>query len=69
MNSSLNQYRDKGNEVQKMPSEEYIKLLDDESETKSHELITECLDYYSVNGVSELTEEQIAEFCRVKGLT
>lgn len=51
-----------------MAKEQYIKLLSDASETKSHELITECLDYYNVNGVSELTEEQIAEFCRLKGI-
>ena len=52
-----------------MDKEQYIQLLADVSDTKTHELITECLDYYNVNGVSELTEEQLAEFCRLKGLT
>ena len=52
-----------------MDKEQYIQLLADVSDTKTHELITECLDYYNVNGVSELTEAQLAEFCRQKGLT
>lgn len=48
--------------------ETYIDLLAEKSETKSHELIKECLDYYNVNGVFELTEEQVINFCKMKGL-
>ena len=51
-----------------MPSEEYIKLLADASDTRYGDLLVECLDYYKVLGTSELTEEQLAEFCRQKGI-
>ena len=65
----MNRYRDKGSEVQKMDKAQYIQLLADASETRYGDLLVECLDYYKVLGTSELTEEQLAEFCRVKGLT
>lgn len=47
---------------------EYVKMLANGSRTESHELIEECLEYYGVDGVKELTEEQVKEFCRIKGL-
>lgn len=47
---------------------EYVKMLANGSRTENHELIEECLGYYGVNGVQELTEEQVKEFCRMKGL-
>ena len=65
----MNRYRDKGSEVQKMDKAQYIKLLVDASDTRYGDLLVECLDYYKVLGTSELTEEQLAEFCRLKGLT
>ena len=52
-----------------MAKEQYIKLLSDASSTRYGDLLLECLDYYKVFGIAELTEEQLAEFCRVKGLT
>ena len=52
-----------------MDKEQYIKLLADASDTRYGDLLVECLDYYKVFGTSELTEEQLAEFCRRKGLT
>ena len=52
-----------------MDKTQYIQLLADASETRYGDLLVECLDYYKVFGTSELTEEQLAEFCRLKGLT
>lgn len=52
-----------------MDKAQYIKLLVDASDTRYGDLLVECLDYYKVLGTSELTEEQLAEFCRQKGLT
>ena len=52
-----------------MDKAQYIKLLVDASDTRYGDLLVECLDYYKVFGTSELTEEQLAEFCRQKGLT
>ena len=52
-----------------MSKEDYIKLLSDASDTRYGDLLVECLDYYKVFGTSELTEEQLADFCSMKGLT
>ena len=52
-----------------MDKEQYIKLLADASDTRYGDLLVECLDYYKAYGTSELTEEQLADFCRMKGLT
>ena len=52
-----------------MDKAQYIKLLVDASDTRYGDLLVECLDYYKAYGTSELTEEQLAEFCRQKGLT
>ena len=52
-----------------MSNDDYIKLLSNTSDTRYGDLLVECLDYYKVLGTSELTEEQLAEFCRQKGLT
>ena len=46
-----------------------VKKLADASSTSSHELIEECLNYYGVYGVQELSEKKIEDFCRMKGLT
>ena len=48
--------------------DKYIKLLMSASRTKKHELIEECLDYFIVYGVIELTAGQLADFCCMKGL-
>ena len=52
-----------------MDKAQYIKLLSNATDTRCRDLLVECLDYYKVLGTSELTEEQLAEFCRQKGLT
>ena len=52
-----------------MDKAQYIKLLVDASDTRYGGLLVECLDYYKAYGTSELTEEQLADFCRMKGLT
>ena len=51
-----------------MSNDDYIKLLSNTSDTRYGDLLVECLDYYKVLGTSELTEEQLAEFCRMKGI-
>ena len=52
-----------------MDKAQYIKLLVDASDTRYGDLLVECLDYYKAYGTSELTDEQLADFCRMKGLT
>lgn len=52
-----------------MAKEQYIKLLSDASDTRYGDLLVECLDYFGVCGTSELTEEQLAEYCKLKGIT
>ena len=47
---------------------EYVKMLANCSRTEKHELIEECLEYFGVFGIQELTEEQLKEFYRIKGL-
>lgn len=47
---------------------EYISLLARNSRTSNHELIEECITYYGAYGMQELTEEQVKEFCKKKGL-
>lgn len=47
---------------------EYVKMLANGSRTEKHELIEECLEYFGAFGIQELTEEQVKEFCRLKGL-
>lgn len=64
----MNRYRDKGSEVQKMDKTDYIKLLSDASSTRYGDLLLECLNYYKVFGTAELTEEQLKEFCKLKGI-
>ena len=48
--------------------DKYIKLLADKSKTQGHELIEECLVYYGVIGVRELTKQQVEDFCRRNAL-
>ena len=45
----------------------YIKLLSNAS-GKRGELLLECLNYYDVYGLQELTEQQLKSFCKLKGL-
>ena len=52
-----------------MDKAQYIKLFSNASDTRYGDLLVECLDYYKVLDTSELTEEQLEEFCRLKGLT
>ena len=51
-----------------MSKSDYILLLGSKSKTKYHELIEECLDYYNTSSIKDLTEIQLAEFCKRKGL-
>ena len=51
-----------------MDKAQYIKLLVDASDTRYGDLLVECLDYYKVLGTSELAEEQLEEFCKLKGI-
>lgn len=51
-----------------MSKHDLIILLGKQSETKYHELILECLDFYKANGTRELTKEQIANYCKLKRL-
>lgn len=46
--------------------EEYLRRLVKESRTDKHELIEECLSRYGVNGIRDLSPEQLSEFCRIK---
>lgn len=46
----------------------YIKLLAKSSETRNHELVLDCMNHYGVNCTRELTERQLVEFCKMKGL-
>ena len=48
--------------------DKYIRLLTRASATEKHELIEECLNYYDVYGMIELTAGQVEEFCYMKGL-
>ena len=48
--------------------DKFIRLLIMASATEKHELIEECLDYYDVYGMIELSAVQLAEFCYMKGL-
>ena len=50
-----------------MSKSDYILLLGSKSKTKYHELIEECLNYYNTSGTKDLTEIQLAEFCKRKG--
>lgn len=51
-----------------MDKTDYIKLLSDASSTRYGDLLLECLNYYKVFGTAELTEEQLKEFCKLKGI-
>ena len=51
-----------------MERRDYLRLLAENSRTRNHELIEECLNQYGVYGTSEITEEQLREFCVMKGL-
>ena len=46
----------------------YIKMLAQASETEEHELVLECMNHYGVNCTQDLSQEQLEEFCRMKGL-
>lgn len=46
----------------------YIRLLAKSSLTDSHELVLECMNHYEVNATNQLTEQQLEDFCRMKGL-
>lgn len=58
----------KNGDITMMSMSNYIKLMVKASKTERHEIIEECLDYFSVTGVHELELEQAEEFCRLKGL-
>ena len=45
----------------------YILILS-EASSKSGELLLECLNYYDVIGLCQLTENQVKDFCKLKGL-
>lgn len=44
----------------------YLDLLAENSKTKQHELIVECMDKYNVNNTQDLTLEQLVKFCNSK---
>lgn len=46
----------------------YIDILANNSKTNSHEYIDECLMYYGVSGLKDLTEKQLEDFCKFKHL-
>ena len=46
---------------------QYIELLSKASGRRG-ELILECLNHYNVYGLRELTEKQLKNFCKLKGL-
>ena len=48
--------------------EKYIKMLGRASRTINHELIVECLDHYNAEGIHEITEKHLADFCKLKGI-
>lgn len=50
-----------------MKRDYYVNLLAKQSKTSQNELILECLDYYNVNGLMQLTAQQLAAFCKMKG--
>lgn len=54
-------------EIEKNKSEG-ITMLRNMSRTSCNEMILECLDYYDVYGIDELTEEQIWEFIEMKNI-
>lgn len=56
------------NSIKQSRKTRLLKKLVDASSTSKHELIEECLNYYNVYGVQELSEKQVEDFCRRKGL-
>ena len=40
----------------------YLELLAENSKTKQHELIVECMNRYQVNNTQDLTLEQLVKF-------
>ena len=48
--------------------DEIITKLAKASKDPEHELILEMLEYYGVIGLRELTDEQVAEFAKKKGV-
>lgn len=50
-----------------MNKDYYVKLLAKKSTSTRNELLLECLDHYNANGIRQLTECQLAEFCKIKG--
>lgn len=46
----------------------YVNILAHNSKTDCHELITDCLNYYNVCGIRDLTVFQLHDFCKLKGL-
>ena len=51
-----------------MQRDYYVELLAKLSKTSRNELILECLDHYRVNGIMQLTAQQLASYCELKGL-
>ena len=47
----------------------YLQLLAENSKTKQHELIVECMDRYQVNNTQDLTLEQLVKFSDNKNFT
>lgn len=47
--------------------DKYISMLSKAS-SKSGELLLECINHYKVNGLCELTEKQLRDFCKLKDL-
>ena len=46
----------------------YIKVLDVNSKTSNHELIEECLDFFGLYGLNDISDTQLAYFCKIKCL-
>lgn len=48
--------------------DKYVNILASASTTDGHELLLDCLTYYGVGGIRDLTAEQVKAYCRKKGL-
>ena len=46
----------------------YINALAQASETDEHELVLECMNHYGVSCTQDLSQEQLENFCKMKGL-
>lgn len=45
-----------------MTISEYIRKIGELSQTNRHELIVECLEFFCVDGIKDLTLEQLAYY-------